>query len=122
MTGKIRVKCQKIKDRVLNYIYRYEDYEGVPAEKPKPAVRARVRFFQIEKHEDIDRALEELKAGGLIAVLDIRPLHAKSFAHLKFITDRLNRACASGKLHMKFYRQEWIIVAPDNVKFYKARK
>ena len=121
MAGKGNYKT--IKERILNYLYKLEDYEGVPAERPKPAKRAHVKFFIIGKHEDADRALEEPKKGDLIAVLDIRPLHAKSFAHLKFLTDKLTKACSSGKLQMKFYKKEWILVVPgDNVKFYKEKK
>jgi SepF-like predicted cell division protein (DUF552 family) len=122
MTARLRAKYRKVKDRILNYFYMLDDYEGVPAERPKPPKTAKVKFFIIEKQEDADRALEELKQGGLIAVLDLRPLHAKSFAHLKFLTGKMERACSSGKLQMRFYRKEWLLVAPGNVKFYKAKR
>lgn len=120
---KLKAGYSGVKGKVLNYLYKYEDYEGLPAEKPKPEKKAEIRFFRIDKQEDLDKALIELSAGKVVAMLDIRPLREKSFAHLKHVTDRILRASKTGFLEMRFYTEDWILVIPSvNVKFYKVKK
>jgi SepF-like predicted cell division protein (DUF552 family) len=120
---KLKARYSGVKGRVLNYLYKYEDYEGLPAENPKPEKKAKIRFFRIEKHEDLDKALEELKDGKVVAMLDIRLLKEKSFAHLRYVKDKILRASKTGMLEMRFYTEDWILVIPSiNVKFYKDRK
>jgi len=120
---KLKAGYTGVKSRVLNYLYKYEDYEGLPAEKPKPEKKAEIRFFRIEKLEDLDKVLDELKTGKVVAMLDIQPLKEKSFAHLKYITNKILRACKPGMLEMRFYSEHWILVIPCvNVKFYKDKK
>lgn len=118
----VRDKYNKLKDQVTNYFYKYNEYEEDKEQfKPRYNFTIHIKFFRVQKHENVDDIRAAIKEGNVMLIIDISLLHTKSFAHLKVITQKLRRTCESEDAQMKFYSKNWVIIIPDKLKFYKAK-
>ena len=119
----LKDKFARLRDRFSSYFYKHDEYEEEKVRfKPRIDFNLHVKFFKVQKHENVDDIRDAIKNSNVMAIVDISLLHTKSFAHLKVITHKLRRTCEAEKAQMKFYGKNWVIIIPDRLKFYKGKR
>lgn len=120
---KLKERYRKFKDSIGKHLFSYEEYEedAKPYTPPKIDFTLHIKFFKIQKHQDVDRVREEIKKGNVMAIVDISLFHTKNFAHLRVLTQKLKRSCENLKAELRFYGKNWLIIVPDKIKFHKRK-
>ncbi len=118
----LKERLTKLRDNVSNYFYKYDEYEeDTSVIMPQIKFNLHIKFFKIQKHENVDDIKQAIKEGNVMGIIDISLLHVKSFVHLRVITQKLRRCCEAEGAQMKFYGRNWILIIPDKLKFYKPK-
>ncbi len=97
-----------------------EDYVEI---NPKPAsARARVvvRPFVVEDFADIKPALDAVREGYTVALLNIKPLKEKDLVELKRAVSKLKKTCEALEGDIAGIGDDWIVVTPSFATVYRA--
>lgn len=97
-----------------------EDYVEI---NPKPAgakARVIVRPFVIEDFADIKPALDAVREGYTVALLNIKPLKDKDLVELKRAVAKLKKTCEALEGDIAGLGEDWIVVTPSFATIYRA--
>ncbi len=91
-----------------------EDYLEIDTEStPKPRAKILIRPFVIKEFEDIKPALDSLRDGYTIALVNIRPLKDKDIVELKRAVNKLKKTCDAISGDVAGFGEDWIVATPS---------
>ena len=98
-----------------------EDYVEIDTDVDKgPKARVLVRPFFIEDFADIKPALDALREGTTIALINIRPLKDKDIIELKRAVNKLKKTCDAIEGDIAGFGEDWIVVTPSFAQIYRT--
>lgn len=99
-----------------------DDYvEITPGPKPGAGkAKIVVRPFIIEDFADIKPALDALREGYTIALINIRPLKDKDLVELKRAVNKLKKTCDAIEGDIAGFGDDWVVVTPSFAGIYRS--
>jgi len=98
-----------------------EDYvELSPKAMERGKARVVVRPFVIEDFADIKPALDAVREGYTIALLNIRPLKDKDLVELKRAVSKLKKTCEAVEGDIAGFGEDWLVVTPSFASIYRG--
>jgi SepF-like predicted cell division protein (DUF552 family) len=99
-----------------------DDYVEISssAQAPKDKGRVVVRPFIIEEFQDIKPALDSVREGYTIALLNIRPLRDKDLVELKRAVNKLKKTCDAVEGDIAGFGEDWIVITPSFASIYRG--
>ena len=79
-----------------------------------------VRPFVIEDFADIKPALDALREGTTIALVNIKPLKDKDIIELKRAVNKLKKTCDAIEGDIAGFGEDWIVVTPSFAQVYRT--
>ena len=100
-----------------------DDYVEIdaPIQQDRKA-RVVVRNFVIEEFSDIKPALDALREGYTIALINIRPIREKDMIELRRAVDKLKKTCAAIEGDIAGFGDDWVVVTPSFARVYRHSK
>ena len=118
---KVKEKVMRTVGRDSNYDDMGEDYVEIDTNLDKgPKARVMVRPFFIEDFADIKPALDSLREGTTIALVNIRPLREKDIIELKRAVNKLKKTCDAIDGDIAGFGEDWIVVTPSFAQIYRT--
>ncbi|MBS3133771.1 cell division protein SepF [Candidatus Woesearchaeota archaeon] len=100
-----------------------DDYVEIDAEANRdPKAKVLVRPFVITDFADIKPALDSLREGYTIALLNIRPLKEKDIIELKRAVNKLKKTCDAIEGDIAGFGEDWIVVTPNFAQVYRSQQ
>lgn len=100
-----------------------EDYLEIDTEKGEMAhgnkAKIIIRPFVIEDFTDIKPALDSLREGYTIALVNIRPLKDRDIIELKRTVNKLKKTCDALGGDIAGFGDDWIVVTPSFASVYR---
>ena len=118
----------KIKEKFSAKDYGYgdefdEDYLEIDTEKDKGAkAKIIVKPFIIEEFSDIKPALDALREGYTIALINIKPLKEKDIVELKRAVNKLKKTCDALEGDIAGFGEDWIVVTPGFAQVHRTKQ
>ncbi|MBU0929688.1 MAG: cell division protein SepF [Nanoarchaeota archaeon] len=98
-----------------------EDYVEIDTKKNiGPKSKIVVRPFIIQDFPDIKPALDSLREGYTIALVNIGPLKEKDLIELKRAVNKLKKTCDAIEGDIAGFGEDWIVVTPNFAQVYRA--
>ncbi len=99
-----------------------DDYvEITPSAKDRSGkAKIIVRPFIIEDFADIKPALDALREGYTIALINIRPLKDKDLVELKRAVNKLKKTCDAIEGDIAGFGDDWVVVTPSFASIYRS--
>jgi len=96
--------------------------EYIPVEaQPKGAKgKIQIKPFVIEDFGDIKPALDSLRAGYTIALINIKPIREKDIVELKRAVSKLKKTCEAIDGDIAGFGDDWIVVTPSFASVYRS--
>ena len=118
----------KVKEKVMRTVGRDSDYDDMGEDYVEidtnldkgPKARVMVRPFFIEDFADIKPALDSLREGTTIALVNIRPLREKDIIELKRAVNKLKKTCDAIDGDIAGFGEDWIVVTPSFAQIYRT--
>ena len=85
-----------------------------------PKAKVIVRPFFIEDFADIKPALDALREGTTIALINIRPLKEKDIIELKRVVSKLKKTCDAIEGDIAGFGEDWIVVTPGFAQIHRT--
>jgi len=85
-----------------------------------PKAKIIVRPFFIEDFADIKPALDALREGTTIALINIRPLKEKDIIELKRAVSKLKKTCDAIEGDIAGFGEDWIVVTPNFAQIHRS--
>ncbi len=104
------------------YVQEYKD-EYVEIDTSKDIGRKAkilVKPFVIESFDDIKDALDSLREGYTIALINIKPLKDKDIVELKRAVNKLKKTCDAIEGDIAGFGEDWIVVTPSFAQVYRS--
>lgn len=92
-----------------------DDYVEISAQPTDRSGKAKVvvRPFIIEDFADIKPALDALREGFTIALINIKPLKDKDLVEVKRAVSKLKKTCDAIEGDIAGFGEDWIVVTPS---------
>ena len=91
-----------------------EDYLEIDTDKVAQAKsKILVKPFVISEFEDIKPALDALREGYTIALVNIKPIRDKDIIELKRAVNKLKKTCDAIEGDIAGFGEDWIVVTPS---------
>lgn len=98
-----------------------EDYVEIDTNVDKgPKAKIFVRPFVIDDFSDVKPALDHLREGKTIALINIRPLKDKDIVELKRAVNKLKKTCDAIDGDIAGFGDDWIVVTPSFAQIYRT--
>ena len=98
-----------------------DDYVEIDTEVSKgPKAKIVVRPFVIEDFSDIKPALDSLREGTTIALINIKPLKERDIVELKRAVNKLKKTCDAIDGDIAGFGEDWIVVTPAFAQVYRT--
>lgn len=115
----------KIKDKLVgnsDYPDEFkEDYVEIDTKKNiGPKSKIIIRPFIIQDFPDIKPALDSLREGYTIALINIGPLKEKDLVELKRAVNKLKKTCDAIEGDIAGFGDDWIVVTPNFAQVYRS--
>jgi len=81
-----------------------------------------IRPFVIENFDDIKPALDSLREGYTIALVNIKPIKDKDIIELKRAVNKLKKTCDAIEGDIAGFGEDWIVVAPNFAQIYRNKQ
>lgn len=104
------------------YVQEYKD-EYVEIDTSKEIgkkAKILVKPFIIENFDDIKEALDSLREGYTIALINIKPLKDKDIVELKRAVNKLKKTCDAIEGDIAGFGEDWIVVTPSFAQVYRS--
>ena len=85
-----------------------------------PKAKVIVRPFFIEDFADIKPALDALREGTTICLINIRPLKEKDIIELKRAVSKLKKTCDAVEGDIAGFGEDWIVVTPNFAQIHRT--
>lgn len=79
-----------------------------------------IRPFVIEDFPDVKPALDALREGYTIALVNIKPLKEKDIGELKRAINKLKKTCDAIEGDIAGFGEDWIVVTPNFAQIHRA--
>src|SRR3989338_5605924 len=79
-----------------------------------------VRPFIVEDFADIKPALDALREGQTVALVNIKPLKDKDLVELKRAVNKLKKTCEAIEGDIAGFGEDWIVVTPNTASIYRG--
>ena len=98
-----------------------EDYVEISSQPSDRGSKAKVivRPFIIEDFADIKPALDSLREGFTIALINIKPLKDKDLVEVKRAVSKLKKTCDAIEGDIAGFGEDWIVVTPSFAGIYR---
>ena len=98
-----------------------EDYVEIDADTAKKGKeRILIRPFIIEDFTDIKLALDALREGMTIALINIKPIKDRDIVELKRTVNKLKKTCDAIDGDIAGFGEDWIVVTPSFARVYRT--
>jgi len=98
-----------------------EDYLEIDTEKDKGnKAKIVVKPFIIKEFEDVKPALDALREGYTIALINIKPIKDKDLIELKRAVNKLKKTCDAIEGDIAGFGEDWIVVTPSFAKIHRT--
>ncbi len=97
----------------------YVEISSRPVDRSGKA-KVMVRPFVIEDFADIKPALDALREGYTVALLNIKPLKDKDLVELKRAVSKLKKTCEAIEGDIAGFGDDWIVAAPSFAQIYRG--
>lgn len=98
-----------------------EDYLEIDTDKlTKGKARVVVKPFVITEFEDVKPALDALREGYTIALVNIRPIRDKDIIELKRAVNKLKKTCDAIEGDIAGFGEDWIVVTPSFAQVHRS--
>ncbi len=81
-----------------------------------------IRPFTLDYFEDIKPAIDAIRSGNVIALINIKPLKEKDIDELKRAVDKLRKTCDALNGEIAGFTENMIIATSECAKIHKVRK
>ena len=97
------------------------DYVEIDTNVDKiPKAKILVRPFFIEDFADIKPALDALREGTTIDLINIRPLKEKDIIEVKRAVSKLKKTCDAIEGDIAGFGEDWIVVTPSFAQIHRS--
>ena len=79
-----------------------------------------VKPFIIKEFEDVKSALDALREGYTIALINIKPIKDKDLIELKRAVNKLKKTCGAIEGDIAGFGEDWIVVTPSFGKIHRT--
>ncbi|MCD4759512.1 cell division protein SepF [archaeon] len=90
-----------------------EDYVELTTETDVPKAKIVVRPFIVEDFSDIKPALDALREGYTIALVNVGPLRERDMVELKRAVNKLKKTCDAIDGDIAGFGTDWVVVTPS---------
>ena len=91
-----------------------EEYVQVDSVKEKgPRAKILIKPYVVEDFADIKPALDALREGTTIALVNIRPIKEKDIVELKRAVNKIKKTCDAIGGDIAGFGDDWIVVTPS---------
>ena len=99
-----------------------DDYVEINARPIDKSGKAKVvvRPFIIEDFADVKPALDALREGYTVALINIKPLKDKDLVELKRAVSKLRKTCEAIEGDIAGFGEDWIVVTPSFAQIYRG--
>ncbi len=99
-----------------------DDYVEINANPVDRSGKAKVivRPFIVEDFADIKPALDALREGYTVALINIKPLKDKDLVELKRAVSKLKKTCEAIEGDIAGFGEDWIVAAPGFAQIYRG--
>jgi len=98
-----------------------DDYIEIDTDKATPKAKIVVRPFVIEDFADIKPALDALREGYTIALINIRPLKDRDIVELKRAVNKLKKTTDAIDGDIAGFGDDWLVVTPSFAGVYRSK-
>ena len=81
-----------------------------------------IRPFVIEDFTDIKPALDALREGMTVSLLNIKPLKDKDIVELKRAINKVKKTCDAIDGDIAGFGEDWIVVTPSFAQVYRSKQ
>ncbi len=119
---RIKSKIIGASNRDLDYPDEFgEDYLEIDANDQKPTKsKVVVKPFVITEFADVKHALDALREGYTIALVNIKQLKDKDLIELKRVVNKLKKTCDAIDGDIAGFGEDWIVVTPSFAEVYRT--
>jgi len=89
-----------------------EDYVEISGQEVGSKTKIIIRPFVIHEFQDIKPALDALREGYTIALINIRPIKEKDIIELKRAINKLKKTCDAIEGDIAGFGEDWIVITP----------
>lgn len=99
-----------------------EDYVEISSKPVDRSGKAKVvvRPFIVEDFADIKPALDAIREGYTVALINIKPLKDKDLVELKRAVGKLKKTCDAIEGDIAGFGDDWIVVTPSFAQIYRG--
>lgn len=99
-----------------------DDYVEISSQPTDKSGRAKVvvRPFTIEDFADVKPALDALREGYTVCLLNIKPLKEKDLVELKRAVGKLKKTCEAIEGDIAGFGEDWIVAAPSFARIHRG--
>ncbi len=99
-----------------------EDYVEINANPVDTTGKTKIiiRPFIVEEFTDIKLALDALREGKTIALINIKPLKDKDLVELKRAISKLKKTCEAIQGDIAGFSEDWIVAAPSFAQIHRG--
>ncbi|MDD5253864.1 MAG: cell division protein SepF [Candidatus Nanoarchaeia archaeon] len=102
---------------------RYEDYLEIDTSQAKiQKNKIIVRPFTISEFNDIKPALDALRDGYTVALINIRPLRDKDIVELKRAVNKIKKTCDAIDGDIAGFGEDWVVVTPSFARVHRGQE
>lgn len=103
-----------------DYLDEFEDnYVEIDTKSAMKRSKVLVKPFVISEFNDIKEALDALREGYTIALINIKPLKDKDIVELKRAINKLKKTCDAIEGDIAGFGEDWIVVTPNFAQVYR---
>ncbi len=100
-----------------------DDYVEIDANVERDSKsKVLVRPFVITDFADIKPALDSLRDGYTISLLNIKPLKEKDIIELKRAVNKLKKTCEAINGDIAGFGEDWIVITPNFAQVYRSQQ
>jgi len=102
----------------------FEDDEYIEIDTDQTTEKAKiiVRPFIVEEFGDIKPALDSLREGYTIALINIKPIKEKDIVELKRAINKIKKTCDAIEGDIAGFGEDWIVVTPSFAQVHRTTK
>ncbi len=99
-----------------------DDYVEISADPVERSSKAKVvvRPFIVEDFSDIKPALDALREGYTVALINIKPLKDRDLVELKRAVGKLKKTCEAIEGDIAGIGEDWIVAAPSFAEIHRS--
>lgn len=98
-----------------------EDYVELTTDKDIPKARIVVRPFVVQDFSDIKPALDALREGYTIALVNVGPLRERDMVELKRAVSKLKKTCDAIDGDIAGFGTDWIVITPSFASVHRTK-